>query len=231
MRQPGPLESSRSPLRDCGKIPKRIPHRLKAGSRMTRIKGLNGTPEELAEKVRNGSTMGGHAFQARRALDLAAFTARLKPCPSTTVPIPCPNPPCFSASCEVVPFPKYAVPGVFPQAAKSQLDLHSGRLTIRPRGRGSRPVVGQTVSHYCILEQIGAGGMGVVYRAHDERLDRDAMLKVVKDRISVGMTCHPVRPRASPAWRKLVFAIVETYAGGSGRSGCHNICAAVIQNS
>ena len=92
-------------------------------------------------------------------------------------------------------------------------------------------MVGQTVSHYCILEQIGAGGMGVVYRAHDERLDRDAMLKVVKDRISVGMTCHPVRPRASPAWRKLVFAIVETYAGGSGRSGCHNICAAVIQNS
>jgi serine/threonine protein kinase len=47
-------------------------------------------------------------------------------------------------------------------------------------------MVGQTVSHYRILEQIGAGGMGVVYRAHDERLDRDAMLKVVKDRISVG---------------------------------------------
>ena len=32
--------------------------------------------------------MGGHAFQARRAFDLAALTARLKPCPSTTVPIP-----------------------------------------------------------------------------------------------------------------------------------------------
>lgn len=46
-------------------------------------------------------------------------------------------------------------------------------------------MVGQTVSHYRILAQIGAGGMGVVYRAHDERLDRDAMLKVVKDRISV----------------------------------------------
>jgi len=32
--------------------------------------------------------MGGHAFQARRALDLAALTARLKPCPSTTARIP-----------------------------------------------------------------------------------------------------------------------------------------------
>ena len=32
--------------------------------------------------------MGGHAFQARRGLDLATLTARLKPCPSTNVPIP-----------------------------------------------------------------------------------------------------------------------------------------------
>ncbi len=40
-------------------------------------------------------------------------------------------------------------------------------------------IVGQLLGHYRVLEQIGAGGMGMVFRASDEQLERDVAIKVL----------------------------------------------------
>ena len=87
---------------------------------------------------------------------------------------------------------------------------------------------GGMLGRYRLLEQIGAGGMGVVYRAHDERLDRDVAIKLLNPgSIRSAIARHRVRNEAL-ALSRLSHPNIETIFEFDTKDDCDFLVVELI---
>jgi tetratricopeptide (TPR) repeat protein len=92
-------------------------------------------------------------------------------------------------------------------------------------------MIGQTLGHYRIVEKIGAGGMGEVYRAHDEQLDRDVALKVLPAGALADDAARKQFRKEALALAKLNHPNIETVFEFSSQDGVDFLAMELIAGS
>jgi len=88
---------------------------------------------------------------------------------------------------------------------------------------------GQKLLHYELTEQIGEGGMGVVWRGRDTKLDRDVAIKILPD----GFAQHPDRlarfEREAKLLASLNHASIATIHGLEHDAGVHFLAMELVE--
>jgi eukaryotic-like serine/threonine-protein kinase len=92
-------------------------------------------------------------------------------------------------------------------------------------------MIGQTLGHYRIVAKIGTGGMGEVYRAHDEQLDRDVALKVLPTGALADEGARRQFRKEALALAKLNHPNIETVYEFSSQDGVDFLAMELIAGS
>ena len=92
-------------------------------------------------------------------------------------------------------------------------------------------MIGQTLGHYRIVEKLGAGGMGEVYRAHDRQLDRDVALKVLPAGALTDGAARKQFRKEALALGKLNHPNIETVFEFSSQGGVDFLAMELIAGS